>query len=79
VCVVCCQVEVCCVCCVLSSRGLCDELITRPDESDRLWCVSVCDLQCDQKVPVHLIITSQSILPHCLAANRQGRGTLYSH
>jgi hypothetical protein len=34
---------VCCECCVLSSRGLCDELITRPEESYRLWCVVVCD------------------------------------
>jgi hypothetical protein len=33
---------VCCVCCVLSGRGLCDELITRPEESYRLWRV-VCD------------------------------------
>jgi hypothetical protein len=24
---------------VLSGRGLCDELITRPEESYRLWCV----------------------------------------
>jgi len=28
----------------LSGRGLCDELITRPEESYRLWCV-VCDLE----------------------------------
>jgi hypothetical protein len=34
-----------CECCVLSSRGLCDELITRPEESYRLWCVVVCDLE----------------------------------
>ena len=34
---------VCCECCVLSGRGLCDELITRPEESYRLWCVVVCD------------------------------------
>jgi hypothetical protein len=27
------------VCCVLSGRGLCDKLITRPEESCRLWCV----------------------------------------
>ena len=33
----------CCECCVLSGRGLCDELITRPEESYRLWCVVVCD------------------------------------
>jgi hypothetical protein len=28
----------------MSGRGLCDELIPRPEESYRLWCVSnVCD------------------------------------
>ena len=37
--------SVCCECCVLSGRGLCDELITRPEESYRLWCVIVCDLE----------------------------------
>jgi len=36
--------SVCCECCVLSGRGLCDELITRPEESYRLWCVVMCDL-----------------------------------
>ena len=35
---------VCCECRVLSDRGLCDELITRPEESYRVWCVIVCDL-----------------------------------
>jgi len=30
---------------VLSGRGLCDELITRPEESYRLYCVVVCDLE----------------------------------
>jgi hypothetical protein len=34
---------VCCERCVLSGRSLCYELITRPDESYRLWCVVVCD------------------------------------
>jgi len=29
----------------LSGRGLCDELITRPEKSYRLWCVVVCDLE----------------------------------
>jgi hypothetical protein len=28
---------VCCECCVLSARGLCDGLITRPEESYPLW------------------------------------------
>jgi hypothetical protein len=36
---------VCCECCVLSGRGLCDDLITLPEESYWLWCVVVCDLE----------------------------------
>jgi hypothetical protein len=31
------------MCCVLSRRGLCDWLITLPEESYRLWRVVVCD------------------------------------
>jgi hypothetical protein len=34
-------VSVCCESCVLSVRGLCDELITRPEES---YSVCHCDL-----------------------------------
>ena len=30
---------------MLSGRRLCDELITRPEESYRLCCVVVCDLE----------------------------------
>ena len=30
---------------VLSGKGLCDELITHPEESYRLWCIVVCDLE----------------------------------
>ena len=36
---------VCCECCVLSCRGLCDELNPRPEESFWLRCVVVCDLE----------------------------------
>jgi hypothetical protein len=36
---------VCCECCVLSGRSLCDELITLPEESYRMWCVVECDLE----------------------------------
>ena len=36
---------VCCECCVLSRTGLCNELITRLEESYRQWCVVVCDLE----------------------------------
>jgi len=31
---------------VLSGRGLCVGLITRPEESYRLWCVVVCVVEC---------------------------------
>jgi len=34
-----------CECCVLAGRSLCDELITRPEESYRLCCVILCDLE----------------------------------
>jgi hypothetical protein len=34
-----------CECCVMSGRGLCDELIIRPEELYRLRCVVVCDLE----------------------------------
>jgi hypothetical protein len=37
--------SVCCECCVLSGTGLCIWPITRPEESYRLWCVVVCDLE----------------------------------
>ena len=30
---------------MLSGRGLCDGVITRPEETYRLWCVVVCDLE----------------------------------
>ena len=37
--------SVCCECCVLSDRGLYFGPITLPEESYRLWCVVVCDLE----------------------------------
>jgi len=30
---------------VLSGRGLCDELITHPEKSYRLWCIVACDIE----------------------------------
>ena len=41
--------SLCRECCMLSGRGLCEELITRPEESYRLWCVVVCDLETSRK------------------------------
>ena len=38
-------ISVCCECCVLLCEDLCDEMIIRPEESYRLWCVVVCDLE----------------------------------
>ena len=38
-------------CCVLSDRGLCDGPIPRPEESCRLWCVFVCDLETSNNIP----------------------------
>ena len=37
--------SVCCEFCVLSGRCLCNKLITRPEESYRLWCLVLCDLE----------------------------------
>ena len=39
---------VCCKCCVLSGRGLCDGLIIRSEESYRLWRVVLCDHETSQ-------------------------------
>jgi len=39
------SMDVCFECCVLSGRGLCDGLITRPDESHQV-CVCVCVCVC---------------------------------
>ena len=46
---------------MLSGRGLCDELITRPEKSYRLWCVVVCDrgkkktLMNEEPYPINMI------------------------
>jgi len=38
----------------LSGRGLCDELITRPEESYRRCCVVVCDLETSRMGAPHI-------------------------
>jgi len=67
---------------VLSGRGLCDKLITRPEESYRLCCVVVCDLETSRmgapyiydinrlrvKGPLVYAILSQTDLPVPVAA-----------
>jgi hypothetical protein len=49
--------DVCCQCCV-SGRGLCDGLIPGPEESYRLWCVTVCDQMNNN--PLHLTMVRQT-------------------
>ena len=48
---------VCCECRVLSGRGLCDELITRPEESYRLRCVVECDLETSRMGAPYIYMT----------------------
>ena len=45
--------SVCCDCCVLSGKGLCDELIARPEEPCQLWFVVVCDLKSGKMAMAH--------------------------
>ena len=37
--------SVSCECCVLPGRGLCNKLITHPEESYQLWCIIACNLE----------------------------------
>jgi len=46
---------VCCDCRMMSGRVLYYELITRPEESYRLWCVVVCSLN----------LVNEEALAHC--------------
>ena len=49
---------------MLSGSGLCDELITRPEESYRLWCVVVCDLETSRMgAPYIFVIGSLMVKP----------------
>ena len=51
---------------MLSGRGLCDELITRPQESYRLCCVVVCDLETSRiGVPYIYIYDISSLRVKC--------------
>jgi len=48
----------------LSGRGLCDELITRPEESYRLCCVVVCDLETSRIVAPYIYDISSLRVKH---------------
>jgi len=45
---------------VLSGRGPCDELITRLEESYRLWCVVVCGLENLKNAEAMISVKSRS-------------------
>ena len=50
---------------MLSGTGLCDELITRPEESYRLCCVVVCDLETSRRgAPYIYDISSLKVNEH---------------
>ena len=57
---------VCCDCRVLSGRGLRDELITRPEESYRLCCVVVCDLETSRIGAPYIYDISKLRVNHCV-------------
>ena len=65
------------VCCVLSGRGLCDDLITRPEESYRLWCVVVCDLETSRMCAPYIYDISRlrvNVLPDDVPIRLETRG-----
>jgi hypothetical protein len=53
----------CCECCVLSGRGLCDGLVTRPEESYRLWRVVVSDQETSKNEAVKARYRAVKIQP----------------
>ena len=57
---------------MLSGRGLCDELVTRPEESYRLCCVVVCDLETSRIGAPYIYDISS------LRVNTFGPSTLFS-
>jgi hypothetical protein len=46
-----------CECCVLSDRGLCVGLITRPEESYLLWCVVFWSWKLDEETLAHEVLS----------------------
>ena len=49
---------------MLSGRGLCDELITRPEESYRLCCAVVCDLESSRRGAPNIYDISRLSVKH---------------
>jgi len=66
------------VLCVLSGRGLWDELITRPEESYRLWFVVVCDLETSRMRRPWPALGRSATGKKKIACNRKVEGILLS-
>jgi len=62
---------------VLSGRGLCDELITRPEESYRLWCVVVCYLETSRICAPYIYGISSLSVNSSLEVNLRPRNTSF--
>jgi hypothetical protein len=58
----------------LSGRGLCDELITRPEESCRMCCVVVCDLETSRMVAPYIYDVSHLRVKCYVSCNVQNLG-----
>ena len=67
---------VCCECRVLSGRGLCDELITRPEESYPLCCVVVCDLETSRMGAPYIYDISRLRVKFCFKVGLSATETL---
>jgi hypothetical protein len=62
-----------CECCVLSGRGLCDELVPRPEESYRLWCVQMCVImkpRRNEEAQAHIRLSSHKRKVHEVTGNK---------
>jgi hypothetical protein len=73
-------IHITCECCVLSGRGLCYGLITRPEESYRVWCVWVWSWSLDNEEvngPRWAAVPRQKILYRTLWDSPVGIATRY--
>ena len=57
---------------MLSGRGLCDELITRPEEPYRLCCVVVCDLETSRMDAPYIYDISRLRVNYIVAPDTKG-------
>jgi hypothetical protein len=65
----------------LSGKGLCDGLITRPEESYRLLCVLVCDLGTSRmrRLKTRKWVVKASSARACVHVGTRERGRVHVH